>query len=156
LNGKNLLAPDTDFNTSEEEIEEARISIMQNTQSASMVTLLRENVEQRKQQLSVLIDENKVNSSKRLAEALASLDDVLLDDEVLQAVKDGIISSKDPAKSYNEYAKATTELYNRMMKQQLSSADPVAPQNAMSGKSIKIAISDASGTTMVDFSGEGG
>lgn len=155
LNGKNLLAPHTDMNISEEQVEEARISIMQENSNASMVSLLRENVEKRKKALSVLIDENKMNSSKRLAEALVSLDNILLDEEVLAAVKSSIATSKDPAKSYSDFAKAATEIYNRMMKQQLSSSDPEIQQQGLNGKSIKVAVSDSTGTTMVSIGGEG-
>ena len=151
---KNMLVPQNDIEMSKEQVEEARISLMQGTPNGSMVSLLRKNVEERKKQLAVLIDENKVQSSQRIAEALCSLDGVLLDEEVLSAVKEGIINSKDPAKSYNEFAKASTELYNRMMKQQLSSANPDAPQNASSRKSIKVAVFDSSGSTMVSIGGD--
>ena len=154
MNGKNALVPQNDIEMSEEQVEEARISLLQGTPNSSMVSLLRKNVEERKKQLSVLIDENKVQSSQRIANALCSLDAVLLNEEVIEAVKDGIINSKDPAKSYNEFAKASTELYNRMMKQQLSSANPDAPQNANSRKSIKVAVFDSSGATMVSIGGD--
>lgn len=154
MNGKNLLVPQNEMNMSEEQVEEARLSLMQGTANASLVSALRKNVEERKKRISVLIDENKLVSTQRLADALIDLDSVLLDEEVLQAVKDGIISSKDPAKSYNEFAKASTEIYNRMMKQQLSSANPEAPQNNMSKKSIKIAVVDSSGATMVSIGGD--
>lgn len=154
MNGKNALVPQNDIEMSEEQVEEARISLLQGTPNSSMVSLLRKNVEERKKQLSVLIDENKVQSSQRIANALCSLDEVLLDKEVIEAVKDGIINSKDPAKSYNEFAKASTELYNRMMKQQLSSANPDAPQNVNSRKSIKVAVFDSSGATMVSIGGD--
>lgn len=154
MNGKNLLAPQSEMNMSEEQVEEARISLMQGTANASLVSALRKNVEERRKRLSVLIDENKINSTERLANALIELDGVLLDEEVLQAVKDGIISSKDPAKSYNEFAKASTEIYNRMMKQQLSSANPEAPQNVNNKKSIKVAVFDSSGATMVSIGGD--
>lgn len=151
---KNMLVPQNDIEMSDEQVEEARISLLQGTPNSSMVSLLRKNVEERKKRLSVLIDENKINSSERLANALIELDSVLLDEDVLQAVKDGIISSKDPAKSYNEFAKASTEIYNRMMKQQLSSANPEAPQNANNRKSIKVAVFDSSGATMVSIGGD--
>lgn len=153
MNGKNLLAPHTDMNISEEQVEEARISIMQENSNASMVSLLRENVEKRKKALSVLIDENKMNSSKRLAEALVNLDNILLDGEVLAAVKSSIITSKDPAKSYGDFAKAATEIHNRLTKQ-LSSSDPEIQQQGLNGKSIKVAVSDSTGTTMVSIGGE--
>lgn len=151
---KNMLVPQNDIEMSDEQVEEARISLLQGTPNASMISLLRKNVEERKKRLSVLIDENKINSSERLANALIELDSVLLDEEVLQAVKGGIISSKDPAKSYNEFAKASTEIYNRMMKQQLSSANPEAPQNVSNKKSIKVAVFDSSGATMVSIGGD--
>ena len=154
MNKKNVLVPKSDIELSDEQIEEARISLLQNTPNSSMVSLLRKNVEERKKQLSVLIDENKVQSSQRIANALCSLDEILLDDEVLESVKDGIINSKDPAKSYNEFAKASTELYNRMMKQQLSSANPEAPQNVNGKKSIKVAVFDSSSATMVSIGGD--
>lgn len=151
---KNMLVPQNDIEMSDEQVEEARVSLLQGTPNSSMVSLLRKNVEERKKRLSVLIDENKINSSERLANALIELDSVLLDEDVLQAVKDGIISSKDPAKSYNEFAKASTEIYNRMMKQQLSSANPEAPQNVSNKKSIKVAVFDSSGATMVSIGGD--
>ena len=141
------------MNISEEQVEEARISIMQENSNASMVSLLRENVEKRKKALSVLIDENKMNSSKRLAEALVSLDNILLDEEVLAAVKSSIATSKDPAKSYSDFAKAATEIHNRIEKQ-LSSSDPEIQQQGLNGKSIKVAVSDSTGTTMVSIGGE--
>lgn len=154
MNGKNMLAPTNDIEMTDEQVEEARLSLLSGTPNASMVSLLRRNVDERKKRLSILIDENKVQSSQRLANALCELDSVLLDEEVLAAVKDGIVNSKDPAKSYNEFAKASTELYNRMMKQQLSSANPDAPQNANSRKSIKVAVFDSSGATMVSIGGD--
>ena len=154
MNGKNLLVPQNEMNMSAEQIKEARISLLQGTPNASLVSALRKNVEERKKRLSVLIDENKLGSTERLANALVELDGVLLDEDVLQAVKEGIISSKDPAKSYNEFAKASTEIYNRMMKQQLSSANPEAPQNANNRKSIKVAVFDSSGATMVSIGGD--
>lgn len=154
MNGKNMLAPTNDIEMTDEQVEEARLSLLSGTPNASMVSLFRRNVDERKKRLSVLIDENKVQSSQRLANALCELDSVLLDEEVLAAVKDGIVNSKDPAKSYNEFAKASTELYNRMMKQQLSTANPDAPQNVNNGMSIKIAVQTSSGATMVEIGGD--
>lgn len=146
------LMPKTEFDVSDEEVEETRINILQSTASASMVSKMRQNVEERKRALAVVIDENKINSSERLANALVNLDSILLDDEVLFAIKDGIISSKDPAKSYNEFAKASNEIYKRMQQQQLSSADPDASQNKP--KSVKIAVVDSTGATMVSIGGD--
>lgn len=154
MNKKNLLVPKNEINISEEQIQAARNSLLQRTENASKISDLRKNVEERKKQLSVLVDESNLNSTQRLANALTELDDILLDEEVLQAVRDGIISSKDPAKSFLDYTKATTELYNRMMKQQLSSANPEAPQNVAAKKAIKIAVVDSSGATMVSIGGE--
>lgn len=154
MNGKNLLAPQNEMNISAEQAEEFRIVLNQDTANASMVSALRKNVDERKKRLAVLIDENKLNSSGRLAQALVNLDGILLDEEVLQAVKEGIVTSKDPAKSYNEFAKASTEIYNRMMKQQLSTANPDATQNMAGKKSIKIAVMDSSGATMVSIGGD--
>ena len=154
MNGKNMLAPTNDIEMTDEQVEEARLSLLNGIPNASMVSLLRRNVDERKKRLSVLIDENKVQSSQRIANALCELDSVLLDEEVLAAVKDGIVNSKDPAKSYNEFAKASAELYNRMMKQQLSTANPEAPQNVNNGKSIKVAVCDSSGAVMVAIGGD--
>lgn len=150
MSGKNSLVPYSPFDTSSQEMEDARTAILNNTESASQLALMKQNIEARKRAIAVAVEENKVLSTQRLAEKLASLDDILVDDEVLEAVKDGIIHSKDPAKSYNDFAKASTEIYNRMMKQQLSSADPESAANR-TGKAIKIAVTDSTGTTMVSI-----
>ena len=148
MNGKNSLVPSSPFDTNSQDIEDTRVAILNNTETASQLALMKQNIEARKRALAVAVEENKVLSTQRLAEKLASLDSILVDDEVLEAVKDGIINSKDPAKAYSDFAKASTEIYNRMMKQQLSSADPENAANK-TGKSIKIAVTDSTGTTMV-------
>lgn len=154
MNGRDLLVPDNEMSITNEQAEETRISILQDTSDVSTVELLRKKIENRKKALSVVIDESRMNSAHRLAQSLASLGDILLSDEVLEAVRDGIISSKDPAKSYNEFTKAFAELDNRLMKQQLTSANPEAPSNTMAGKSIKVAVADASGAVMVSIGGD--
>lgn len=153
MNGKNMLAPTNDIEMTDEQVEEARLSLLSGTPNSSMVSLLRRNVDERRKRLSILVDENNVQSSQRIANTLCELDAVLLDEEVIAAVKDGIINSKDPAKSYNEFVKARKELAG-MVKQQLSTANPDAPQNMNSGKSIKVAVCDSSGAVMVAIGGD--
>lgn len=146
---RDMLISSPGIGSNEQEIEDARIALLNNNASASQFALIKNNIEQRKKALGVYIDESKIYDTKMLAENLSALTNILVDEEVIAAVKEGIINSKDPAKSYNEFSKAVNENYNRMMKQQLSSADPEAAMNKASGRSIKIAVTDSTGTTMV-------
>lgn len=146
---KTALVPSSPFDS--EEVEDARIAILGGNQTSSQLAKMKQEVEKQKRALSVMIEESKVDSARRIAQSLVALDDVLLDKKVLAAVKESIVNSKDPAKSYNEFAKARAELYNSMMKQQLSSADPESAANRASGRSIKVAVTDGNGTTMVSI-----
>ena len=77
-----------------------------------------------------------------------ALDDILTDESVLNRVKSNIESAYD----YNMFAKASREIYERMMKQQLSTADPEVARAQV--RQIKVAVMDSSGATMVSIGGD--
>lgn len=129
------------------EEESLKAELVTDTHDASLIAAMRENIDKRKKALAVVVDDKKIDSTKRIAEALVALDDVLLDEEVLARVKENIVSPYD----YNMFTKASTELYNRMMKQQLSTADPEVA--ATQGREIKVAVFDKTGATMVSIGG---
>lgn len=142
------------INIPEEDYEAARTLLVQGDTSASNIELLRKKVEERKKTLGVLIEENQINSSARLAQSIADIDGVLLDAEVIQAVRDGIINSKDPAKSYSDFAKAANEL-SRRLKNQLDSeftADGLLTGGKKAQK-IQLAFGDGKLALQVDMGG---
>lgn len=151
---KSLLVPTAaDMNVSEEDYETARMLLVQGDSSQTNIELLRKNVEERKKALSVLIEENQVNSSARLAQSIADIDGVLLDSEVIQAVREGIINSKDPAKSYCDFAKAANEL-SRRLKNQLDGE--FTADGLLTGKKnqkIQLAFGDGKLALQVDMGG---
>lgn len=147
LSNKKLLKSDSPLEMSVSEEESLKSELITDTQDASLIAAMRENIDKRKKALAVVVDDKKIDSTKRIAEALVALDDVLLDEEVLARVKSNINSPYD----YNMFTKASTELYNRMMKQQLSTADPEVA--ATQGRGIKVAVFDKTGATMVSIGG---
>lgn len=146
----NPLMPQNDFNIAAD-TETARIAIQQGTADAGMIAAMRANVEARKKALSVVIDESRMQSSFRLAQNLCELDNILTDPKVIEAVRQGIIESENPAKAYSEVAKAASEIQTRLMKQNTTTTDPTSPQNRQ--KSVKIAVADSSGAMMVEIGG---
>ncbi len=152
---KNLLVSTAaDMNVPEEDYETVRMLLTQGDASQSNIELLRKNVEERKKALGVLIEENQVNSSARLAQSIADIDGVLLDGEVIQAVREGIINSKDPAKSYCDFAKAANEL-SRRLKNQLDggfTADGLLTGGKKNQK-IQLAFGDGKLALQVDMGG---
>lgn len=147
MNNKKLLKPNSPLEMSVNEEESLKAELVTDTHDASLIAAMRENIDKRKKALAVVVDDKKIDSTKRIAEALVALDDVLLDEEVLARVKENIVSPYD----YNMFTKASTELYNRMMKQQLSTADPEVA--ATQGREIKVAVFDKTGATMVSIGG---
>lgn len=147
MNNKKLLKPNSPLEMSVDEEESLKAELVTDTHDASLIAAMRENIDKRKKALAVVVDDKKIDSTKRIAEALVALDDVLLDEEVLARVKENIVSPYD----YNMFTKASTELYNRMMKQQLSTADPEVA--ATQGREIKVAVFDKTGATMVSIGG---
>ena len=146
----NPLMPQNEFNIAADR-EAARIAIQQGTADAGMIAAMRANVDARKKALSVVIDESRMQSSFRLAQNLCELDNILTDPEVIEAVRQGIIESENPAKAYSEVAKAASEIQTRLMKQNTTTSDPTSPQNRQ--KSVKIAVADSSGAMMVEIGG---
>ena len=142
--------PNNEFNIAADR-EAARIAIQQGTADAGMIAAMRANVDARKKALSVVIDESRMQSSFRLAQNLCELDNILTDPEVIEAVRQGIIESENPAKAYSEVAKAASEIQTRLMKQNTTTSDPTSPQNRQ--KSVKIAVADSSGAMMVEIGG---
>lgn len=116
-NTKVSLVPKANIELTEEEIVAARIAAADGTASQTSIEMLRRSVEQRRNALGVLIEDEQVSSSARLAKKLADIDSVLTSEEVIEAVKQGIIDSKDPAKSYCDFAKAANEISRRLKSQ---------------------------------------
>lgn len=98
---------------------ETRIAIKENNATEAMISEMRKKVNQRNKSLSVLIDENKTNSSFNLSQALLELDGALIDSDILQRVKENIQTPKD----LESYCKSVDSIYNRMQKQMLNSSD---------------------------------
>ena len=130
MNNKKLLKPNSPLEMSVSEEESLKAELVTDTHDASLIAAMRENIDKRKKALAVVVDDKKIDSTKRIAEALVALDDVLLDEEVLTRVKDSIQSAYD----YNMFTKASTDLYNRMMKQQLTTADPEVEEETVNSK----------------------
>lgn len=130
MNNKKLLKPNSPLEMSVSEEESLKAELVTDTHDASLIAAMRENIDKRKKALAVVVDDKKIDSTKRIAEALVALDDVLLDEEVLARVKDSIQSAYD----YNMFTKASTDLYNRMMKQQLTTADPEVEEETVNSK----------------------
>lgn len=148
LSGKKLLKPNSPLDISVDEEESLKAELITDTQDASLIAAMRENIDKRKKALAVVVDDKKIESTKKLAEKLVALDDILTDESVLNRVKSNIESAYD----YNMFAKASSEIYERMMKQQLSTADPEVAR--AQGRQIKVAVMDSSGATMVSIGGD--
>lgn len=102
------------FRVTDEEAEKARAALLSGNMDAPVVDTLRKKVTEKKKAVQVLAEDSKVNSSARIANALSTIDEALLDGEVIEAVRSGIVNSPDPAKSYLEFSKAATELQKRL------------------------------------------
>ena len=149
-----LVTTAANMNIPEEDYKSARTLLAGGDTSRTTIELMRKSVEERKKAVSVLVDENQINSSARLAQSIADIDGVLLDAEVIQAVRDGIINSKDPAKSYSDFAKAANEL-SRRLKNQLDSeftADGLLT-SGKKGQKIQLAFGDGKLALQVDMGG---
>lgn len=149
-----LVTTAANMNIPEEDYESARTLLAGGDTSRTTIELMRKSVEERKKAVSVLVEENQINSSARLAQSIADIDGLLLDAEVIQAVRDGIINSKDPAKSYCDFAKAANELSKRL-KNQLDSeftADGLL-SGGKKGQKIQLAFSDGKLALQVDMGG---
>lgn len=156
MSGKKSMLVTTaeNMNVPEEDYESARTLLAGGDVSRTAIELMRKNVEERKKAVSVLVEENQINSSARLAQSIADIDGVLLDMEVIQAVREGIINSKDPAKSYSDFAKAANELSKRL-KNQLDSeftADGLLT-GGKKGQKIQLAFGDGKLALQVDMGG---
>lgn len=156
MNGKKsqLVPTAATMNIPEVAYESARELLAGGDTSQTAIELMRKNVEERKKAVSVLVEEKQINSSARLAQSIADIDGVLLDAEVIQAVREGIINSKDPAKSYSDFAKAANELSKRL-KNQLDSeftADGLLA-GGKKGQKIQLAFSDGKLALQVDMGG---
>ena len=148
LSGKKLLKPNSPLDISVDEEESLKAELITDTQDASLIAAVGENIDKRKKALAVVVDDKKIESTKKLAEKLVALDDILTDESVLNRVKSNIESAYD----YNMFAKASREIYERMMKQQLSTADPEVARAQV--RQIKVAVMDSSGATMVSIGGD--
>jgi len=153
-NTKLSLMPKVTMDASEEEFAETRMAINDGTAALTNIELLRKNIEKRKKALGVLIEEEQINSSARLAQAKAELDSVLVDPEVLEAVKEGIINSKDPAKAYCDFAKATTELNRRLQAQYDSNFSADGLLGGKKNQKIQIAFGNGKLAVAVDMNGD--
>lgn len=149
-----LVTTAENMNVPEEDYESAKMLLAGGETSRTAIELMRKNVEERKKAVSVLVEENQITSSARLAQSIADIDGVLLNAEVIQAVREGIINSKDPAKSYSDFAKAANELSKRL-KNQLDSeftADGLLT-GGKKGQKIQIAFSNGELALQVDMGG---
>lgn len=149
------LVPKPNIEATEEEIVAARVGISDGTASQTSIEKLRRNVEQRRKALGVLIEDEQVSSSTRLAKMLANIDSVLTDEEVIDSVRQGIIDSKDPAKSYCDFAKAANEISRRLKNQYDESftADGLLSGSKKNQK-IQIAFGNGKLAVAVDMNGE--
>lgn len=152
---KIAIIPKANMEASEDELVETRMEIAHGTANQTSIELLRKNIEQRKKALGVLIEEEQINSSARLAKQLADIDAVLMDDEVIEAVRNGIIDSKDPAKSYCDFAKAANEISRRLKSQYDGSftADGLLSSGKKNQK-IQIAFGNGQLAVAVDMNGD--
>ena len=153
-NTKLSLMPKVNMDASEEEFTETRMSIADGTASLTNIERLRKNIEQRKKAVGVLIEEEQVSSSLRLAGSKAALDSILVDPEVLEAVKQGIIDSKDPAKAYCDFAKATNELNRRLQAQYDSNFSADGLLGGKKNQKIQIAFGNGKLAVAVDMNGD--
>lgn len=146
--GKGLLYGDTlDVPLEQEKAKTAEI--LAASESSMAVANMREMIEQKKRELSVIVDVKNIESTEKLAKKLSKLDEILLDDEVLDRVAANINSAYD----YNMLAKARKELYELMMKQQLQTADP---DKAKEQPNIKIGLLFGNGNIALAVETSGG
>lgn len=117
-----------------------RFAIKSGNATEDMIAQMREKVNKRNKGLSVLIDENKGNSAARLSEALATLDEGVISDDVLERVMDNIQSPKDLL----DYAKAIESISSRMLKQATTTADADKAMQGANG--LKIGLNFKDGT----------
>lgn len=153
VNAKAFLMPKSDFKTdiTDEQVENARIALMQGSTSSQNIEVLRKKLEEKKKAIQVIADENKAASSMRIANALTAIDDALFDDEVLCAVKQGIIESKDPAKSYLDFSKAANELQKRLDSQLDGEFSPNALLSGKKNAKIQLAFGNGNLALAVDM-----
>lgn len=139
-----MRAFDKDLPAVSDDNAEVRYAIQNNVATEQMIAEMREKVNQRNKGLSILIDENKAESSKRLSDGLAKLDEGVLDEEIIEKVKGNINTPKDLL----DYAKATESIYARLIKQSRDSADrDTAPATQ---NQIKIGLAFKDGTKALE------
>ena len=117
-----------------------RLAIQNDYATEDMIAQMREKVNKRNKGLSVLIDENKGNSAARLSEALGSLDAAVIDEDVIERVKDSIQNPKDLL----DYARAIESISSRMLKQATTTADADKAMQGANG--LKIGLNFKDGT----------
>lgn len=130
-----------------------RYAIKNNQATEAQIAEMREKVNLKNKGYSVLIDENKGESSKRLAEALADLDFGIISSDVLERVQNNINTPKDLL----DYAKATESISNRCQKQATTTADIDKADQSAGGAKISLAFKDgtiAVGVQVGDRNGE--
>lgn len=106
-----------------------------------MIAEMRKRVDTQNKAISVIIDEKKGESARKLSEGLAKLDRGILNNETIERVQSNINTPKDLL----DYAKATESIYSRIIKQSRDSADTEkAPPNR---NEIKIGLAFKDGTS---------
>jgi len=135
-----------------DENEETRLAINDNTATEEMVAQLREKVNKHNKGISVLVDENKAESSKKLAEALFDLDEGIVNSNVLERVQKNIQTPKDLL----DYAKAVDSISNRIDKQLTRTADKDEAKKGMKGVKIGLAFNNGQIAVAVDGDDYGG
>lgn len=129
---------------------DTRMAIRDNTATEAMVAEMREKVNKRNKGIAVLIDENKGESAKNLAEAIFGLDSALIDSKTIERVKKNINTPKD----LSDYAKATETIYNRMMKSMTQTADSDEAKKGNKDIQVGLVFGNGKVALSVDTSGD--
>ncbi|NLB55486.1 MAG: hypothetical protein GX811_06935 [Lentisphaerae bacterium] len=133
MSKRELLASDN-LSVNDDEYQETTSIIT----SSETIKNMRSIVEQKKQELGVLVDIKHNETVENYLKKVSKLDEVLFDDDVLDRVKESIDSAYD----YNMFAKARKEMHDLMMKQQLDSGMPNQKKGA---KDLKIQLAYGNG-----------
>lgn len=125
---------------------ETRMAIRDNEATETMVAQLREKVNKRNKGIAVLVDENKGESARLIAENFSNIATKLLSDEVIEGVVANVKSGKD----FESIAKGLATLNDLMDKQLTRTADKDEAKKGLKGVKIGLAFNNGELAVSVD------
>lgn len=127
---------------------ETRLAIRDNQATETQIAQLREKVNKRNKGIAVLVDENKGENARIIAENFANITTKLLSNEVIDSIVENVKSGKD----FESIAKGLATLNDLIDKQLTRTADKDEAKKGM--KNVKIGLAFKDGEIAVAIDGD--